>query len=143
MGSYTAGKPQDTATWAPVGTQVSLEQMLSQLDEPFSILLLSMIDERGLTDAQVYSRANLSRQYFSKLRSGKVNPSKRVVLSLAVALKLSLNETQALLERAGHALSHANKFDVIVEWFIKTGQYDVFEINEALFAFDQPLLGAS
>jgi transcriptional regulator with XRE-family HTH domain len=117
--------------------------MLSQLDEPFSILLLSMIDERGLTDAQVYSRANLSRQYFSKLRSGKVNPSKRVVLSLAVALKLSLNETQALLERAGHALSHANKFDVIVEWFIKTGQYDVFEINEALFAFDQPLLGAS
>ncbi len=143
LGSYTAGKPQDTATWAPVGTQVSLEQMLSQLDEPFSILLLSMIDERGLTDAQVYSRANLSRQYFSKLRSGKVNPSKRVVLSLAVALKLSLNETQALLERAGHALSHANKFDVIVEWFIKTGQYDVFEINEALFAFDQPLLGAS
>ena len=106
-------------------------------------MLLAMIDERGMTDAQVYSRANLSRQYFSKLRSGKVNPSKRVVLSLAVALGLSYDETRALLERAGHALTHASKFDIIVEWFIRNGHYDIFEINQVLFSFDQPLLGAS
>ncbi|MBQ9006684.1 MAG: macro domain-containing protein, partial [Atopobiaceae bacterium] len=120
-----------------------LDEALAHLDAPFSQTLLAMIDERGLTDAQVYGRANLSRQYFSKLRSGKVNPSKRVVLSLAVALELPLDDTRMLLERAGHALTHASKFDVIVEWFITRGRYDVFEINEALFAFDQQLLGAS
>ena len=123
--------------------QATLEDLLDQLDEPFSQMLLAMIDERGMTDAQVYSRANLSRQYFSKLRSGKVNPSKRVVLSLAVALGLSYDETRALLERAGHALTHASKFDIIVEWFIRNGHYDIFEINQVLFSFDQPLLGAS
>lgn len=121
----------------------ALEEALAHLDAPFPQLLLSLIDERELTDAEVYARANLSRQYFSKLRGGKVNPSKRVVLSLAVALELPIDETQLLLARAGHALTHANKFDIIVEWFIRAGRYDVFEINEALFAYDQPLLGAS
>lgn len=121
----------------------SLDDMLRSLDAPFPQLLLSMIDERGMTDAEVYARANLSRQYFSKLRSGKVNPSKRVVVSLALALELDLDETNMLLERAGHALTHASKFDVIVEWFIRAGRYDVFEINQALFAYDQALIGAS
>lgn len=120
-----------------------LKDMLDHLDAPFSQTLLAMIDERGLTDSQVYTRANLSRQYFSKLRSGSINPSKRVVLSLAVALELPLDQTILLLERAGHALTHASKFDIIVEWFIRSGRYDVFEINQALFAFDQQLLGAS
>ena len=121
----------------------SLEDLLDHLDASFTETLFTMIDERGMTDAQVYARANLSRQYFSKLRGGKVNPSKRVVLSLAIALGLSLTDTRLLLERAGHALTHASKFDVIVEWFIMTGRYDIFEINQALFAFDQPLLGSS
>ena len=142
------GSPQDmsSAEAAPLmaaASQAPLEDLIAKLDAPFHDLLLAMIDERGLSDAQVYGRANLSRQYFSKLRSGKVNPSKRVVLSLAVALELPLDDTRTLLERAGHALTHASKFDVIVEWFIRAGRYDVFEINEALFAFDQPLLGAS
>ena len=141
--SYAAAAPQMAPSAAAPRPQPPLEDLLGQLDAPFSDLLLAMIDERGLTDAQVYTRANLSRQYFSKLRSGKVNPSKRVVVSLAIALELSLDETRELLQRAGHALTHASKFDVIVEWFIRQGRYDVFEINEALFAFDQPLLGAS
>ncbi len=127
----------------PAQKPMSLDEALAHLDAPFSQTLLAMIDERGLTDAQVYARANLSRQYFSKLRSGKVNPSKRVVLALAVALELPLDETRMLLERAGHALTHASKFDVIVEWFIMHGRFDIFEINEALFTFDQQLLGAS
>lgn len=120
-----------------------LDQMLKNLDAPFSLYLLSVIDERGMSDSQVYNKANLSRQYFSKLRSGKVNPSKRVVLSLSVALGLDISQTRLMLQRAGYALSHAEKFDIIVEWFIRNGCYDVFTINDALFRYDQPLLGAS
>lgn len=101
-----------------------------------------MIDERGLRDAQVYKRANLTRQHFSKIRSNpRYRPTKTTVLALAVALELSLDETSLLLERAGFALSHADQRDVIVEFFIREGNYDIFEINNTLFAFDQPLLG--
>jgi len=146
-----AQRPGDAGGFAEESTLDSLsisetdrlEDLLNHLDAPFSQTLLAMIDERGLTDSQVYTRANLSRQYFSKLRSGSINPSKRVVLSLAVALELPLDQTILLLERAGHALTHASKFDIIVEWFIRSGRYDIFEINQALFAFDQQLLGAS
>ena len=138
----TDAMPMYEGSAASMPAATSLEDMLAHLDAPFSETLFSMIDQRGLTDAQVYARANLSRQYFSKLRAGSINPSKRAVLSLAIALELSLDETRLLLERAGHALTHASKFDVIVEWFIRAGHYDIFDINEALFAFDQPLLGA-
>jgi len=101
-----------------------------------------MIDERGLKDSQVYKRANISRQHFSKMRSNPAyKPTKTTVLALAVALELSLDETCMLLERAGFALSHADRRDIIVEFFIKEGNYDIFQINDTLFAFDQPLLG--
>lgn len=140
--THADAMPMYEGSAASMPAATSLEEMLAHLDAPFSETLFSMIDQRGLTDAQVYARANLSRQYFSKLRAGSINPSKRAVLSLAIALELSLDETRLLLERAGHALTHASKFDVIVEWFIRAGHYDIFDINEALFAFDQPLLGA-
>ena len=123
-------------------TGSSLESMFDHMDASFADTLLAMIDARGLTDAQVYSRANLSRQYFSKLRAETINPSKRVVCALAVALELSLDDTKLLLERAGHALTHASKFDIVVEYFISHKQYDIFLINETLFALDLPLLGA-
>ena len=120
----------------------SLGDMLDALDAPFSTTLLAIIDDRGLTDAEVYRRANLSRQHFSKIRSNPAyQPTKKTVLALAVALELSLDETRDLLERAGFALSHASKFDIVIEWFIEQGNYDIFEINEALYSFDQPILG--
>ena len=119
-----------------------LKSLLAHLDAGFSQTLLTLIDERGLKDAEVYKKANISRQHFSKIRSNpSYKPTKTTVLALAVALELSLSETQMLLERAGFALSHADCRDVIVEFFIREGIYDVYQINDALFAFDQPLLG--
>lgn len=138
-------RPQPLEGAAPkprVSLPNPLRNLLTHLDAGFSETLLAMIDERGLKDSEVYKRANISRQHFSKMRSNpNYKPTKTTVLALAVALKLSHDETCMLLERAGFALSHADKRDVIVEFFIKEGNYDVFAINDALFAFDQPLLG--
>lgn len=119
-----------------------LDEWIEKLDEPFHITLLRMIDARGKTDAEVYKRANIDRKLFSKIRSGKgYMPGKRTILALAIALELNLDETDRLLRKAGYALSHSQKFDVIVEFFIVRGKYDIFEINQVLFQYDQPLLG--
>lgn len=120
-----------------------LDDLLSNLDASFSETLLALIDERGMTDAEVYHRANLSRQLFSKIRSNRAyRPTKQTAVALAVALELDPRQTQDLLGRAGLALSRSSKFDVIVRFFLERGVHDVFRINEALFAYDQPLLGS-
>ena len=121
---------------------VGIDNLISNLDKPFSATLLKLIDAKGKTDVEIYKRANLDRKLFSKIRTGKgYLPSKRTALALAVALELTLDETDDLLERAGFALSHSQKFDVILEYFIINGKYDIFEINEVLFKYDLPLLG--
>ena len=120
-----------------------LAERLAHLDASFSEALLALIDERGLTDAQVYCRANLSRQLFSKIRSKPdYRPSKPTAVALALALDLTLPQTQELLAHAGLTLSRSSKFDVIVEFYLARGVHDVMTVNEALFAFDQPLLGS-
>lgn len=121
----------------------SLDDSLEKLDEPFSDTLIKLIHIKGKTDVEVYKKANINRKLFSKIRIGKgYMPSKRTILALAISLELTLDETADLLERAGYALSHSQKFDVIVEYFIVNKQYNIFEINEVLFKYDQALLGS-
>ena len=123
--------------------KLSLEDYLKQTDKGFTEKLLELIDRSGKKDPEVYKRANLSKQHFSKIRNNPdYTPTKPTAVALAIALELDLEETRDLIGRAGYALTDSSKFDLIIRYFIEQGNYNVIEINLALYQFDQRLLGA-
>lgn len=136
LGSFAAAPLYRAA--APYG---DLNDRLNTLDESFQQALLRLIDERGMKDSRCYHRAGVDRKLFSKIRSNpSYRPSKPTAVAFAIALELDLDETADLLRKAGYALSHSSKFDVIVEYFIVNKRYDLRELNTALYEFDQPLI---
>lgn len=129
------GMPTPTAAYG------DLSSRLNTLDESFQEALLRLIDERGMRDSTCYKRAGVDRKLFSKIRSNPFyRPSKPTALAFAIALELDLDQTAELLRKAGYALSHSSKFDVIVEYFIVNRRFDLHELNVALYEFDQPLI---
>lgn len=123
--------------------KVSLEDMLGELDKGFADTLFYYIDKKGLTDVECYKRANVDKKTFSKIKCNKdYRPSKVTVVSFAIALRLDIEETRHLLNTVGMSLSHSSVFDVIIEYFVTTGNYrDIFDVNETLYKFDQITLG--
>ncbi|SDY25823.1 O-acetyl-ADP-ribose deacetylase (regulator of RNase III), contains Macro domain [Ruminococcaceae bacterium YAD3003] len=138
-----AGSEMLRNNMAALPVKRSLEDVVKNVSETWSESLLRLITERGYTDTEVYKRANVDRKLFSKIRSNKdYQPKKNTAVAFALALRLNLDETKDFLRRAGYAFSPSSKFDLIIEYSIENGVYDLMLINSALFDHDQPQLGA-
>ena len=147
MAPTQAPEPRPAAKKAAAGfglrkPKPSLAQLLTETDAGFSETLLKLIDRTGKKDSEIYTRANVSRQHFSKIRKNPgYKPTKATAIAFAIALELDLEQTRDLIGRAGYALTNSSKFDVIIMYFIRERNYNMFDINAALFEFDQSLLG--
>ena len=127
----------------PIEAKPDFDEMFRSMDKGFAETLFYYIDQKGVTDVECYKKSNVDKKTFSKIKCNRnYKPSKVTAVSFAIGLRLNLSEANHLLSTVGMCLSHAYKFDVIIEYFIKTGNYkDIFEVNEVLYQFDQQLLG--
>lgn len=144
----SSGKPPKTLAFPRFSSSKEkkrrLDDIMTHMGETFSQMLIRLIDERGLTDPAVYHKANIDRKLFSKIRNNKdYSPNKKTIIAFAIALELSLDETKDLLRTAGYSLSDSSRFDVIISFFLENNIYDIFEINEMLFFYEQPVLGSA
>lgn len=120
---------------------VSIERLLQLKDKTFSEQLLELIDKSGMSDTEVYKKARIDRKHFSKIRSNKTyQPKKMTVLSFAIALELSLIDTEKLLRSAGYSLSNSLETDIIIRYFIKKKKYNLDLLNEVLFCYGREIV---
>ncbi len=107
--------------------------MKKEENESFSDMLFRLIREKGESEVEVYRKAGITAQHFSKIRSrSDYQPTKDTVIALALALKLSLPETKDLMRTAGLAFTHSSKKDMVIEYYIINRNWDIFSINETL-----------
>ena len=139
--SFSFERPRFGVLSNSSSTAKSIDYLIGKRDEPFSRTLLRLIDDKGKTDVEVYKRAHIGSKLFSKIRKDDYTPSKKTVFALAIGLELNLEETESLLACAGYSFSRNKKFDIIVEYFIVKGRFDIFQINDVLLKYDQQLLG--
>ena len=120
-----------------------LDAVLDSVGLSFADTLLSLIDKRGITDAEAYKRSLVSRKTFSKIRCDRAyRPGRDTALSFCVGLHLSIDEATALLSTVGFALSHSDRRDLVIEYYLTTGKYkDINEVNEMLFELCEETLG--
>ena len=142
-GMCACAAPAEDECAPPMAAPRSLDDLMDELEESFSENLLRLIDQKGLKDPDVYKKANVDRKLFNKIKNNRdYKPNKSTCLAFALALELNLDETRDFIGRAGYALSHSSKFDIIIEYFIREKNYDIFELNQVLFRFGQPVLCA-
>lgn len=114
----------------------SLEESLKKIHKySFAGYLQQLINKKGMKNSEVYATANITKQYFSKLINGKVNPSKEKVIALAIGLHLNMDETKDILKIAGYAFSPFSQTDTVVKYFINNKDYNVIKLDILLYDF--------
>ena len=139
---YAIDEADEPAAVGAPWQELSLKDALEQTDDSFSAVLLSKIRSRHMTDVECYRKANIDRKLFSKIKKDDgYKPSKITAVAFGLALEMPLEEFKEFLSTAGFSLTHSDKFDIIVEYFVNKGNYDIFEINDVLFEFGQKTIG--